>query len=414
MPRYAYIVTDTDGARREDIIRAPSQHAAMTSLTKRGAKIVSLKEIKSYEVERLTVAEQIQLQLFKWRTRVPLKVVVFFTRQLSTMFSAGLTIERSISNLMVEEKNPKFRRVLADIANDLKKGMSLSDALAQHPGVFDGLYVATVKAGEISGSLHIALEQLSDYLEASAETRRKVVSALTYPILAIVFMFFIVTILIVFVVPQFAEVYAKFGAGLPGPTRLLVNVAQLVSSNFLPLAGLLIVIIVAGWIISKTERGSLVFDSIKLKLPVFGALIEYSTMNKFARTFGILMGSGVPVLESFTQVQRVVENEVISRGITNIKRMVKDGFAISIALKKSGVFPSTLVQLVQTGEETGEMDKLLDKAAYFYEKQVDAMVERMTSLIEPMLIIVLGGVVTAILVAVYLPVFKLGRAIGRM
>ncbi|MDK9699145.1 MAG: type II secretion system F family protein [bacterium] len=414
MPRYAYIVTDTDGARREDIIRAPSQHAAMTSLTKRGAKIVSLKEIRSYEVERLTVAEQIQLQLFKWRTRVPLKVVVFFTRQLSTMFSAGLTIERSISNLMVEEKNPKFRRVLADIANDLKKGMSLSDALAQHPGVFDGLYVATVKAGEISGSLHVALEQLSDYLEASAETRRKVVSALTYPILSIVFMFFIVTILIVFVVPQFAEVYAKFGAGLPGPTRLLVNVAQLVSSNFLPLAGLLIVVIVTGWIISKTERGSLVFDSIKLKLPVFGALIEYSTMNKFARTFGILMGSGVPVLESFTQVQRVVDNEVISRGITNIKRMVKDGFAISIALKKSGVFPSTLVQLVQTGEETGEMDKLLDKAAYFYEKQVDAMVERMTSLIEPMLIIVLGGVVTAILVAVYLPVFKLGRAIGRM
>ncbi len=414
MPRYAYIITDTEGTRREDVIRAPSQNAALTALTKRGAKVVSLKEIKSMEVERLTVAEQIQLQLFKWRTHVPLKVVVFFTRQLSTMFSAGLTIERSISNLMVEEKNPRFRRVLADIANDLKKGMSLSDALAQHPGVFDGLFVATIKAGEISGSLHVAMEQLSDYLESSEETRRKVVSALTYPILAIVFMVFIVTILIVFVVPQFAEVYAKFGAGLPGPTRLLVNVAQIISQNFIPVAAIIVIMIVSIWLVSKTERGAYIMDSIKLKIPVFGALIEYSTMNKFSRTFGILMGSGVPVLEAFTQVQRVVENEVIGRGIVNIKRMVKDGFAISIALKKSGVFPSTLVQLVQTGEETGEMDKLLDKAAYFYEKQVDAMVERMTSLIEPMIIIMLGGVVTGILVAVYLPVFKLGRAIGRM
>ncbi|MCX7834620.1 MAG: type II secretion system F family protein [bacterium] len=414
MPRYAYIITDAEGVRREDVIRAPSQHAAMNALTKRGARIISLKEIKTLEVERLSVAEEIQLQIYKWRTHVPLKTVVFFTRQLSTMFSAGLTIERSISNLMVEEKNTKFRKVLAEIANDIKKGMSLSEALAQHPGVFDGLYVATVRAGEVSGSLHVALEQLSDYLEATAETRRKVVSALTYPILAIVFMIFIVTVLVVFVVPQFAEVYAKFGAGLPGPTRLLVNIAQLLSQNFLPVTGIVIAIIVAIWIISKTERGAFVIDSIKLKIPVFGALIEYSIMNKFARTFGILMGAGVPVLESFNQVQRVVNNEVIGRGIVAIKKMVKDGFAISIALKKSGVFPATLVQLVQTGEETGEMDKLLEKAAYFYEKQVDAMVERMTSLIEPMLIIILGGVVTAILVSVYLPVFKLGRAIGRM
>ena len=415
MPQFQYVITDTKGIRREDRLRASNLDTAMQTLTKKGYKVVSLREIRSSmtEVALPPIHEQIQTSIQRIRDFIPLNTLVFFTRQLSTMFSAGLTIEKSISNLMVEEKNHRFRRILAKVGNDLKKGMSLSEAMSQNPGVFDGLYTALVHAGEISGSLHVILEELSDYLEAMADTRRKVISALTYPTLVMIFMIAIVSGLLIFVVPQFAEIYAKFGARLPGPTRALVGISQLVSRNFVPIVVLLIIAFFIGWIISMTEKGGMVFDTIKLHFPVFGLLIQNSIMNKFAKTFGILLGSGVPVLESMTHVQRVVRNRVLVRAIEMAKMLIKDGFAISVALKKTDVFPPTLIQLIATGEETGEMDKLLDKAAYFYAKQVEAVVERLTSLIEPLMIIVLGAVVVSIIVTIYLPIFKLGFALQR-
>jgi type IV pilus assembly protein PilC len=415
MPKFQYIITDAKGIRREDRLHASNLDAAMQTLTKKGFKVVSLREIRSSMAELALppVHEQIQTNLARIRDYIPLNTLVFFTRQLSTMFSAGLTIEKSISNLMVEEKNHRFRRVLAKVGNDLKKGMSLSEAMAMSPGVFDGLYTALVHAGEISGSLHVILEEPSDYLEVMADTRRKVISALTYPSLVLCFMIAIVSGLLIFVVPQFAEIYAKFGARLPGPTRALVALSQLLSRNFVPVALLTIAVLFVAWILSMTEKGGMIFDTIKLHVPVFGMLIQNSIMNKFAKTFGILLGSGVPVLESMAHVQRVVRNRVLIKAVETAKMLIKDGFAISVALKKTDVFPPTLIQLIATGEETGEMDRLLDKAAYFYAKQVEAVVERLTSLIEPLMIVVLGAVVVSIIVTIYLPIFKLGMALQR-
>ncbi len=413
MPQFQYVVTDSKGSRREDRIRASNLDAAMQTLSKKGFKVVSLREIrqKVSDAALPPVYEQIQTSIDKWKNFIPLNTLVFFTRQLSTMFSAGLTIEKAVTNLMVEEKNPRFRKILAKVTNDLKKGMSLSEALAQNPGTFDGLYTALVHAGEVSGSLHVILEELSDYLETMADTRRKVVSALSYPTFVLIFMIVIVAMLLLFVVPQFAEIYAKFGARLPGPTRALVGLSQLLSQNFFPFLLGTIAVVFAGWFWSMTEKGGTIFDTIKLHFPVFGLLVNYSLMNKFAKTFGILLGSGVPVLESLAHVQRVVGNRVIVHGLETSKTLIKDGFAISVALKKVDVFPATLIQLIATGEETGEMDKLLDKAAYFYAKQVDAVVERLTSLIEPMMIVAIGAVVVSIIVTIYLPIFKLGMAI---
>ncbi len=415
MPQFQYVVTDAKGIRREDRIRASNLDAAMQTLTRKGYKVVSLREMRSAmgEAALPPISEQIQNKIERLKNHIPLNTLVFFTRQLSTMFSAGLTIEKSISNLMVEEKNARFRKILAKTANDLKKGMSLSEAFALSPGVFDGLYVALVHAGEISGSLHVILEELSDYLEAMADTRRKVISALSYPTFVLVFMIGIVSGLLLFVVPQFAEIYAKFGARLPGPTRALVGISQLVSRNFIPFLLFFIAAIFASIFVSMTEKGGMVFDSIKLKLPVFGMLVNNSIMNRFAKTFGILLGSGVPVLESLGHVQRVVGNRVIVKALETAKMLIKDGFAISVALKKTDVFPPTLVQLIATGEETGEMDRLLDKASYFYAKQVDAVVERLTSLIEPLMIVSIGAVVVSIIVTIYLPIFKLGMALQR-
>jgi type IV pilus assembly protein PilC len=358
-----------------------------------------------------SVSDQIALTFYKLRTRVPLKIIVFFTRQLSTMFSAGLTIEKSIVNLLQEEKNLRFRKILAQIANDLKKGLSLSEAMTKHPGVFSNLYVALVHAGEVSGSLHTVLEQLSDYLESVEESRRKIVSALTYPSIVVIFMISIITFLLLFVVPMFTEIYDKFGARLPGPTRVLVGASQLISQNFIVVFLLALVGLTGLWVLSLTERGGYIFDTFKLKFPILGMLLNNSIMNKYGKTFGILLGSGVPVLESIDHVQKVVGNKVVSRGLDTVRKMVKDGFAISVSMKKSLVFPPILVQLVATGEETGEIDKLLDKAATFYGKQVDAIIERLTSLIEPLMIIMLGATVAIILITIYLPIFQFGMAL---
>lgn len=412
MPNFAYVIKDAQGNRIEDYIRAASVETAMESLRRKGANILSIREVKSeFQAERLSIPEQINLFLYKLRTHVSLNVLVFFTRQLATMFSAGLTIEKSVANLMVEEKNKRFRKVLAQVGNDLKKGMALSDSMANHPGVFSNLYVALVRAGEISGSLHVTLEQLSNYLETIAETRRKVISAMAYPIFSLCFLILILTVLLVFIVPLFQDVYAKFGAKLPIATRTLIAVSQIISGNFLAALGIAFLIILTFWIISMTERGGLIIDTIKLRFPVFGSLMMNSVMNKFAKTFGILLGSGVPVLDSLNQIQKVVGNKVVEKGIREAKVLIKDGFAISVALKKTQVFPPTLVQLAATGEETGEIDDLLDKAASFYEKQVDAIVDRLTSLIEPLLIVLIGSVVLIIIISLYLPIFYLGMAV---
>lgn len=413
MPTYSYVIKDRDGNRLEDNLRASSYEAAVDALRKKGAQqIVSVREIRGgLAVDEMSVGEQIGLAIYRFRTRVPLRTLVFFTRQLSTMFSAGLTIEKAISNLMTEERNYRFKKVLVQVSSDLKKGYALSEALAKHPGVFSNLYVALVHAGEVSGNLHVILHQLSDYLENVADTRRKVISAMSYPVFSVVFLSAVVTFLMIVVVPMFKDVYDKFGAKLPYATRVLMGISQMVTHNFVFVFLVVIACLAGLWILTKTKTGGVAWDTMKLRFPIFGGLLMSAIMDKFARTFGILIGSGVPVLEAMNHAIRVVDNRVISQGLRDATTLIKDGFSISVALKKTGVIPPIVVQLIQTGEETGEINKLLEKVAEFYTKQVDATIGRLTSLIEPLLIILIGGVIGIILIAIYLPVFMLGRAV---
>lgn len=413
MPTYAYVIRDNEGRRIEDNLKAVNYEAALEVLRKkRVGQIVSVREMKSgIALDEMTVGERISVALYRLRNHVPLKTLVFFTRQLSTMFSAGLTIEKSIQNLLTEEKSLRFKRILAQVSTDLKKGYALSEAMAKHPGVFSNLYIALVHAGEVSGNLHVILEELSDYLESVADTRQKVISAMSYPVFSLVFLAGVITFLLLIVVPRFGDVYTRFNAQLPIATRTLIAVSRTISNHFFIVALLVIGTMLALWLITLTPRGGYIWDTIKLRFPIFGNLLLNSLMDKFARTFGILIGSGVPVLESLNHAVRVVENRVLGRGLRDARGLIKDGYAISVSLKKTGVFPSILIQLIATGEETGEMDKLLDKASQFYEKQVDATISRLTSLIEPLLIIMIGIVIALILISVYLPVFMLGRAV---
>ena len=414
MPNFAYIVKDAKGARIEGIMKAESLDQAVDKLAKEGSTIISVKAAAEGAFKgRLSLSDKIMLSIYKWRTGVSLKTLVFFTRQLSTMFSAGLTIEKSISDLEKAEKNKKFAKVLRQLSDDIRKGYSLSEAMEQHPGVFNPLYIALVTAGEVSGTLHTILDELSDYLEKIEDTRRKVRSAMAYPLFIVVFLTLVVWFLFYYVVPMFAQVYEGFGADLPVPTKIAIGISNFITNNAFLAILMLLGLVVAVWIINLTDRGRYVWDTIKLKMPVFGSVTTNSIMSKFSRTFSILMTAGVPIMDTMELTENVVQNAVIEGGIRRARVMVKEGYGVANAFRRTGLFPPTLLQMIGTGEETGDMDKLLGKAAQFYEKLVDAVIERLTSLIEPLLIILMAGVVGGIIIVVYLPIFSLGEAMSQ-
>jgi type II secretory pathway component PulF len=412
MPGFQYIIKDVKGVRLEGTLKAANIDEAVENLTKKGGTIISVKSTSEGAFKgKLTLFDKLMLTFYKIKTGIGLKTLVFFTRQLATMFSAGLTIEKSISNLEKEEKNKKFRKVLKSIADDIKKGFSLSESFEQHPGVFNQLYISLVKAGEVSGTLHTILNELSDYLEKIEDTRRKVWSAMSYPIFILVFLAIVVWGLFYFLIPMFEGVYTSFGADLPGPTLAAIAISNIIRENAFLTFLFLLSAIMAFFLFYLSDRGRYIVDSILLKFPVIGTLLSNSIMNKFARTFSILMAAGVPIMEAMELVENVVQNAVVESAIRKARVMVKEGYSVAGAFKKTGVFPSTIIQLISTGEETGEMDSLLNKAAEFYEKLVDSVIDRLTSLIEPILIIIMAVVVGGIIIITYLPIFKLGLAI---
>jgi type IV pilus assembly protein PilC len=344
---------------------------------------------------------------------VPIGDVVFFTRQLSTMFSAGMTVERALDSLSASEKKPKFKKVLVHLASDIKKGQSLSEAVARHPGVFSRLYVALIRSGEVGGALGEVLDKLADYLERTEDIQRRVISSLYYPVFVLIFLSVCVSVLVLKVAPMFNRVYKSFGAELPLPTLVLMNVSNALIHNAVFGAAVLLCIAAGAFVFSQTDQGRTAIDSLKLRFPVIGGLIGNSIMATFSRTFGLLLSTSVPVLDSLNLVSQVVNNVIIEKCIIKARSLIRDGFSIYNALSSVKVFPSILVQLAATGEETGELDALLFKAAQYYEKQVEALVNRLTSIIEPVLIVLMGMVVGTLVIIIYLPIFYLGMAMKR-
>jgi type IV pilus assembly protein PilC len=411
MAVFTYLAKNPDGKRNEGEIRAESLDNAIQKLTSNGQMVISLKEVDDTLDFLGPFLDEVQLSFEKAKNRIPLSNIVFFTRQLATMFSAGLTLERAIQSLGAEEKHKKFKKILNSVSENIRKGLNLSESLTRHPGVFNNLFVAMVKAGEVSGNLNQILEQLSSYLENLDDTRRKVKSAMNYPIFMILFLISMLMVMLLVIIPKFSQVYSQLGAGLPPATKKMIDFSTWFSNNAGILAFVIFSIYGSLWLISKTQKGGFALDSIKLKTPVFGSLMEQSILNKFCKTFGILIGSGVPVLETTALLQKVVDNKVYEKAIVDASDYIRDGYNISTALRRTEVFPSILLQLASTGEDTGELDDLLDRAADYYQKQVDALVDRMTTLIEPLLILMVGAVIALMVVLTYLPVFHLGSAL---
>ncbi len=411
MAQFNYIVRTQNGSRQEGSIDAANINEATEKLHTEGLTVVKINE-RDTSFDFLTpFLERLNLEIEKFKNRIPLSTLVFFTRQLATMFASGLTIERSLFFLEKEEKNKKLKKILNTIEANIRRGLLLSDALERHPGVFFNLYIALVRAGEVSGRLAETLEELSVYMENVEDTQRKVKSAMYYPVFIIGFLFFMMFVTFTFIIPQFKSVYDQLGSDLPYYTILLVNISQWFQSNFLSLTFLIFLGLIVLWLLSLTDSGRLTRDRLFLKTPIFGGLIEQSILSKFSKTFGILVGSGVSIMDSMDLLEKVVDNRVFELAIKKASKNIESGVNISTALKETGEFPPILIQLLATGEETGEIDSLALKASDFYTKQVNAIVDRLTSIIEPLLIVLVGAVIGGIVIVTYLPIFHFGEAL---
>ena len=411
MAEFQYVLKDTSGDRKEGEIKAATLDTAIQTLTAQDQVIITIKEQDTSWDFLGPFLDEINLSFERLKNRIPLTNLVFFTRQLATMFAAGLTIERSVQGLAADEKHPRLKKVLNKVVQNVRQGLNLSAAFQRHPGVFNNLYIAMIKAGEVSGNLDEILDHLATYLENIDDTRRKVRSAMTYPIFMLVFMATMITAMFIWIIPKFTDVYSQLGSKLPKATQTLVALSEWVSSNFGSILFFSFIFIVSIWMISKTRKGGFFVDSLILKLPVFGSLNKQAILNKFCKTFGILVGAGVPVLESTLLLSKVVDNRVYEEATLDASKDIREGYNISTALRRTEVFPSIMLQLTSTGEETGELGDLLDRAADYYYKQVNVLVDRMTTLIEPLLILAVGVVIAIMVIVTYLPVFYLGAAL---
>ena len=413
MPVFEYEVADPRGALSRGRAEAESQGALILRFREQGRLVVGLRPVGRAGLgNRLApIAEAMVIALRQVSRRVSLSTLLVFTGQLTAMLAGGLHLARILTALSAEATSAHFRRVLDDVRAAISAGASFADALGLHPHVFDRLYVAVVRAGEVSGSLPTVLEALTAYLEKTAQLRRKVIGAVTYPIVILVVATAMVFAMIVFLVPVFENVYARASTGLPAPTRLLITVSGVVRGHTLWVAVVLASLAALAYAGAQTERGRRLLDWAKLRVPFFGPLIRKAVLARTCRTLSVLLSSGIPLIEAMATVARVSGNRVIEDALAAATAAVHDGGTIADALKRTGEFPSMVVQFVATGEESGTLPAMLARAAGYYEQQVDNTVATLSTLIEPIMIVVMGAIAGGVIFALYLPIFSLGQAI---
>jgi len=335
------------------------------------------------------------------------KQLCMFTRQLSTLQDAGLPLVRSVRILAGQLKPGLLKNALTEVAEDVESGSSFSEALAKHPRVFDRLYVNMVRAGEAGGVLDTILARLADFKEKARKLRSKIIGAMIYPVAIVTIAVSIVSLIMVFIVPKFEEIFADFGAELPMMTKTLIKISNIMFMWKWAILLIPVGLVVFVKLIKQTHMGRYTIDKVKLYMPVFGSISRKSTVSRFCRTLGTLISSGVPILEALNIVKDTAGNEVISQAIGKVHDSIKDGDTIAEPLRQSGVVDDMVVNMVDVGEETGDLDKMLIKVADVYDEEVDGLVASMMSLLEPMIIVFLGTMVGGIVVALFLPLVSL-------
>ena len=398
MPQtYDYKVRDRTGTLVSGQLVGDSEMLVLQKLREMG--------MTPLEVKKAGTGLQMEINLRPGH--VKLKQIAVFCRQFATMVNSGLPILRALAILGDQTESKELAKILVEVRTDVEHGSSLSAAMAKHPKAFNNLFVAMVRSGETGGVLDDVLLSLADQIEKEVELRRQIKSAMTYPIVVVVLVLMILSAMLLFVVPQFETIYASLGGELPLPTRMLLAVSEAVRSYWW--------VFLLGFGVTrfffrrykKTERGRLRVDAFKIRAPVFGPLFHKVALARFAATLGMLLRAGVPILQALDIVRETVSNSVISLATDDVKNSVREGEAIARPLSKHQVFPPMVVQMIAVGEETGAVDTMLDKIAEFYNAEVTATVDALTSLIEPILIAVIGGCVGAAVIALYMPMFNI-------
>jgi type IV pilus assembly protein PilC len=396
---YAYRVRTREGRVLEGKMEADGEGAVAARLRSQG--LVPLQISKDAKVS-------LKMEIKLREKKVKLKDLAVFSRQFATMINSGLSLLRSLNILAEQSENPTLAKTVGALRDDVEKGSSLSSAMSKHPKVFSKLYVSMVRAGETGGQLDTVLVRTAETFESDYKLRQKVKSAMTYPVIVAGISMLLVTIMLIFVVPTFAAMFENLGGELPLLTKLLLAV----STQARVLVPLAVVLLVAGFVGYKRLRAAnpgarLRFDQIKLKLPVFGQLFSKIALSRFSRTLALLLRAGVPVLQALDIVGDTTGNEVLARAAHDVRESVRGGESMAEPLMKHGVFPPMVVQMISVGEDTGALDAMLDKISDFYDQEVEATTESLTALIEPLMIAGLGGIVGTMVIALYLPMFKI-------
>lgn len=401
MPSFAYVAKNQQGRTQRNSTRAKSSRDLIAKLRKQGLTVTEMHQEKKVS----------SLSLFQ--PKVKINDIAVFSRQFAAMVEAGIQLAPCLEIMAKQTENPTLSKVTEEVKIEVESGSTLSESLAKYPKIFNHLYTSMVKAGEISGTLPLILDQLAILLEKQRALRNKVKSALFLPTMVMGFCVLITLGLIIFVVPVFAAIFEDVGGQLPGPTRVLLRISKDIRGpvGVITFAGIFVFVFIIRRVI-KTDKGGFVWDRIKLKLPLFGSLIMKQVVANFARTFGLLNRSGVNILDSLDIVAQTVGNKIVARAIQDASASIQQGESISAPLERSQVFPAMVTHMIVVGEETGTVETMLNKIADLYEDDVERTVEGLTKLIEPAMMILVGTLVGGILICLYLPIFNMAGALS--
>ncbi len=425
MPIFQYTAMDSAGKEKKGRMEAENENAVTSALKEQGLFPTSIKEDKSKsKSSRASAPGSAGAQSGKkslmsggisfGTPKVKVKELTILTRQIAILLDAGLPLVRSLRTLERQAKNPAIRRVVGDAANSVEAGSTFSEALAQHPKSFDKLYLNMVKAGEAAGAMELILDRLATFMEKAARLAGKIKSAMVYPVVVLTIAGLITTGLMVFIVPKFEKIFAELleGEALPPLTQFVIGISNVMQKQVGLVAVVIAVLVILYKFINKIQKGKYFFDWVKYHMPLFGPIISKSSIAKFSRTLGTLMGSGVPVLNALLIVRDTSGNEVVSSAIQKVHDAVKEGEGIAPPLKATKVFPEMVISMIEVGEETGKLPDMLTKIANTYDEEVENAVEALTSMIEPLMIIFLAVVVGTIVIALFMPLISIIDKLG--
>ena len=411
MPTFSYTAVDAQGKTHQGTLEANHAADAAAAIKRQGRFPTSIVETAAATAKAPGKGFSFSLSFGGGRGtgKVPAKVLTVFTRQLSTLISAGLPLLRSLRTLSKQEKNQILRKIMANLAESVEGGTTFSEALSQHPKAFNKLYVNMVKAGELGGVLEIVLTRLAEFAEKSQRIRGKVTSAMVYPAVVLTIAVVIVSFLMLFIVPKFEAIFKDMlgGRPLPAITQIIMDLSRFIQSNFLLVVLALAALGVGLRFALRLPGVSTAVDSYKLKLPLFGDLLIKTSVARFSRTLGTLVSSGVPILQALQITRDTAGNERVSAAIESIHDNVKEGESMVAPMEASKIFPPMVVSMVQVGEETGQLPDMLTKVADVFEEEVDTTVAGLTSMLEPVMIVLLALIVGTIVVALFLPLITI-------